>query len=104
MRDEVHTTINQDNQLTLAERLTQKLPSGLQGLFNPWADHCPYETDDDGPNARLARLSRHLDCNPAFILVGEAAGYQGCRYSGIAFTSERLLIELTPGAFPLLGA
>ena len=81
----------------LAECLVNTLPYGLQGLFNPWRDHCQHENPDDGPDARLQRLAWHLNCDPEFILVGEAPGYQGCRYSGIAFTSERLLCE---GAIP----
>jgi len=87
--------------LSLATRLIESLPSGVPGLFNPWRDHCPHETDCNGPAARLERLACHLDCDPAFILVGEAPGYQGCRYSGIAFTSERLLME---GAIPRIPA
>jgi hypothetical protein len=87
--------------LSLAAHLIESLPSGVPGLFNPWRDHCPHETADNGPEARLERLTCHLDCDPAFILVGEAPGYQGCRYSGIAFTSERLLLE---GAIPRIPA
>lgn len=86
---------------SLAARLIETLPSGLPGLFNPWHDHCPHEVAGDGPLPRQERLARHLDCDPAFILVGEAPGYQGCRYSGIAFTSERLLLE---GAIPRIPA
>jgi hypothetical protein len=62
-------------------------------LFNPWVDRCPEDLKDNGPEVKLGRLSAHLDCRPAFILCGEAAGYQGCRHSGMAFTSERLLLE-----------
>ena len=86
---------------SLAARLIETIPSGLPGLFNPWQDHCPHEAAGEGPVPRLERLARHLDCDPVFILVGEAPGYQGCRYSGIAFTSERLLIE---GAIPRIPA
>ncbi len=83
--------------LPLARDLVATLPSGLPGLFNPWRDHCPHDAPGNGPEQKLARLALHLDCDPAFILTGEAPGYQGCRYSGIAFTSERLLGE---GAIP----
>ena len=31
--------------------------------------------------------------NPKFLLLGEAPGYKGCRLSGLAFTSERILSE-----------
>lgn len=77
----------------LAELLTATLPSGIDGLFNPWKDACCDDGPNNGPRAKLERLAAHLDCDPEFILCGEAPGYQGCRYSGIAFTSERLLLE-----------
>lgn len=86
---------------SFARSLVDTLPSGLDGLFNPWKDHCPHDADGNGPAEKLARLSLHLACDPEFILVGEAPGYQGCRYSGVAFTSERLLGE---GAIPRIPA
>jgi uracil-DNA glycosylase len=81
--------------------LVDTLPAGRSGLFNPWKDRCPHDAEGNGPEARLQRLALHLDCEPEFILTGEAPGYQGCRYSGIAFTSERLLGE---GAIPRIAA
>ncbi len=77
----------------LAKLLTDTLPSGLPNLFNPWRERCTDDQPCNGPDAKLARLAAHLTCDPKFILCGEAAGYQGCRHSGIAFTSERLLRE-----------
>jgi hypothetical protein len=89
------------SRLSLARQLVATLPSGKPGLFNPWADHCPHDAQGNGPEQKLVRLAAHLDCEPEFILAGEAPGYQGCRYSGIAFTSERLLGE---GAIPRIAA
>ena len=79
--------------MDLAKQLIGTLPSGIDGLFNPWKDVCLDDGPNNGPDAKLDRLAAHLDCDPQFIVCGEAAGYQGCRYSGIAFTSERLLLE-----------
>jgi len=87
--------------LSLARSLVEPLPSGVAGLFNPWRDRCPHDAAGNGPVEKLNRLALHLDCQPEFILAGEAPGYQGCRYSGIAFTSERLLCE---GAVPRIPA
>lgn len=70
--------------------LTAKAPPGV---INPWRDVDP-ETDlsRSAPKERLKRLAAHLTCKPRYILIGEAAGYQGCKVSGIPFTSERLII------------
>lgn len=72
------------------------------GVFNPWRSHDP-ATDlaADATTGRLARLGAHLSLHARFVLVGEAAGYQGCKVSGIPFTSERLLLE---GAIPRIEA
>jgi uracil-DNA glycosylase len=44
----------------------------------------------DAPAIRLANLRHYLQGRPEadVLAVGEAAGYQGMRWSGIAFTSE----------------
>jgi len=89
------------SKISLARSLVETLPSGRLGLFNPWRDRCPHDAVGNDPSEKLDRLARHLDCDPEFILAGEAPGYQGCRYSGIAFTSERLLGE---GAIPRIPA
>jgi hypothetical protein len=65
-------------------------------VFNPWAEHDPLDLPavrgaPAGPAGRAARLAAHFAVQPALLLLGEAAGYQGCRYSGIPFTNERLL-------------
>lgn len=86
--------------IELAKALVATLPKGVTGLFNPWADVCEFDKPTNGPKEKLARLGSHLECEPEFILCGEAPGYQGCRHSGIAFTSEFLLVE---GAIPRVG-
>ena len=46
-----------------------------------------------GAALRRARLNAYLHArwHARYLLVGEAAGYRGCRLSGIAFTSEHQL-------------
>ena len=38
-------------------------------------------------------LNEMLSKNPKYLIVGEAPGYNGCRWSGIPFTSEAILIN-----------
>ncbi len=67
------------------------------GVFNPWADDDPLDSLQaggvSGPKARLGRLQAHFSIRPRFVLLGEAPGYQGCHFSGIPFTNEKLLLE-----------
>jgi uracil-DNA glycosylase len=81
----------------LAKLLIDTLPfPSPPKLFNPWRDHCPDCKPCNDPDAKLARLADHLDCEARFILCGEAPSHRGCRHSGIAFTSEYLLREGIP--------
>jgi uracil-DNA glycosylase len=77
----------------LADRLISTLPPSRETLFNPWKSRCEHDLESRAPMRRRERLTAHLDCDARLILVGEAVGYQGGRYSGIAFTSERLVGE-----------
>lgn len=63
-------------------------------VFNPWTMHDP-TTDivNNRVRDRLARLRAHLSVDARYVLVGEASGYQGCKVSGVPFTSERLILE-----------
>lgn len=77
----------------LARTLVSALPKGVPGLFNPWADVCGEDLGSNGPDAKQRRLQQHLDCDAEFILCGEAAGWQGMRHTGLAFTSERHVLD-----------
>jgi len=70
-------------------------------VFNPWAQANADDAAQNGPAARRRRLAQHLAVDARLILVGEASGYQGCRMTGIAFTSERLVLA---GSIPRVPA
>ena len=78
---------------TLIERLCSYRKRD-QSIFNPWAESCAFDRSKSERLRRQERLIQHLSVpNPQFILLGEAAGYQGCRYSGVTFTSEKILLN-----------
>lgn len=66
-------------------------------VFNPWRDSDPLDALERPAYERSERLYRHFDCSPEYLLIGEAPGYQGCHFAGIAFTNESLLLN---GAVP----
>ncbi len=78
----------------------------LENVFNPW--FCRDEENDidsGSPAIRLLQLKQYLleRKNAKYLLVGEALGYQGGHFTGIAMTSERILLgkmkhkSITPG-------
>jgi len=62
-------------------------------VFNPWNQHDILDAGGGGPYARMDRLRQHFNCTPKYLLIGEAPGYQGCHFSGVPFTNEKLLLE-----------
>lgn len=81
------------SRLTKIERFVQAIAEPSHpGLHNPWRDLCITDIRQDAHLIRRERLAQHLNVDtPRLLLIGEAPGYKGCRYSGVAFTSERLL-------------
>ncbi len=78
---------------TLADLVADLAAATPATLSNPYACFEPELDRPSGAAIRAATLLAYLETRsrPALLLVGEAVGYQGCRFSGIAFTSERAL-------------
>ena len=77
------------------ERLLAELPHlRIGATFNQYAEVGP-EDLPGAPEIRLANLRAYLSERPGadIVCLGEAGGYQGMRWSGIAFTSERNLLR-----------
>ena len=66
--------------------------------FNQYRDVHPELDRHDGAAVRCHNLRCYLEAfgGARFVLVGEAAGYAGCRFSGIPFTCEAQLAGPEP--------
>jgi hypothetical protein len=64
------------------------------GAFNQYRDVTTELDLPHGAAVRQANLRHYLALfsGAAYVLVGEAAGYAGCRFSGIPFTGEAQLV------------
>ncbi|WP_052076861.1 uracil-DNA glycosylase [Veillonella montpellierensis] len=65
-------------------------------VYNPWRDYDPrYDISEEAAKWRLDNLKAYLLPRlgrASHIIVAEAAGYQGCRFTGIPITCERMLL------------
>jgi hypothetical protein len=64
------------------------------GVFNQYRDTDPHLDRPNGAAVRWSNLCHYLEAfaRARYVLVGEAAGYAGCRFSGIPFTCEMQLV------------
>ena len=73
------------------------------GVFNPWADYDPvYDISPAAPHIRAANLQRYLELRTGahYLFIAEGLGYQGGHFSGMAMTSERILLGHHPEIKP----
>lgn len=65
----------------------------MTNVFNPWKDFDEtYDLDNNAVKIRCQNLKNYLISrkNAKYVLIAEAPGYQGCHFSGIPMTSERI--------------
>jgi hypothetical protein len=65
-------------------------------VFNPWREvDLNYDRTPQAAHIRCAQLTAYLSermDSAQTVLIAEAPGYQGARFSGMAMTSERILL------------
>lgn len=80
-------------------QMLETFPS-MSNVFNPWRD-----IDSVNDNSQAAAQQRRCNLHAYLterqnrarvLLVGEAPGFNGCKFSGIAMTSERILLGHHP--------
>jgi uracil-DNA glycosylase len=79
---------------TFLQSLRSTAPAS--NVFNPWRDiDVQNDTGGNAPKIRMRQLRHYLDVrlqSCRYLFIGEALGYQGGHFSGIAMTSERILL------------
>lgn len=69
---------------------------GAPDVFNPWGQvDSLHDLTEDAPKIRRRNLEIFLTSrlkSARIILIGEALGYQGGHFTGLAMTSERMLL------------
>lgn len=67
-----------------------------QHLFNPWFEQdVEHDEHAEAPSVRRSQLETYLTerkSSAKYLFIAEALGYQGGHFTGIAMTSERILL------------
>lgn len=78
-----------------------------ENLFNPWFEIDPWhDISPDAPGIRRRQFQAYLEervGRAKYLFIAEALGYQGGHFTGIAMTSERILLghqQEKYGVFP----
>ncbi|WP_167759997.1 uracil-DNA glycosylase [Paraburkholderia pallida] len=88
--------------MTAAQDFVQRLAQWprMANVFNPWSEADERDAPAvDAPAIRQQQLAAYLECRQAsatVILIAEALSYRGGRFTGIAMTSERILLGKDP--------
>lgn len=82
--------------MNMIDEFIASLKHNPDGLFNPWY-HRDDEHDEteDAPEIRRQQLKTYLSErveSAKYLFIAEALGYQGGHFTGIAMTSERILL------------
>jgi len=79
------------------KRLIEKLKNipGSADVFNQYRDNIPGLDIPQGASIRSKNLELYLNAmkDSPILLLGEAAGYKGARFSGVPMFSERQIVE-----------
>lgn len=82
------------NSLDPLFKLLENTPGGP--FFNPWYQRDPqHDISEDAPAIRRRQLRTYLTermGKAKYLFIAEAVGYQGGHFSGVAMTSERILL------------
>ena len=68
-------------------------------VFNPWSEFdASCDIGEEAPKIRSKTFKRYLELRPnaKYLFIAEGLGYQGGHFSGIAITSERILLGNHP--------
>lgn len=85
--------------MTIAQFIAELEKYHADLVFNPWGDYdASCDIGEAAPAIRKSNLQRYLELRSKakYLFIAEGLGYQGGHFSGVAITSERILLGNHP--------